>query len=268
MPELPEVETTKRGLQTTLEGNVFTKIAVNFPTLRYPIPDLKPLVGKQITHLSRRAKYVYIHIEDAPTMVIHLGMSGSMLVCDATIPKIKHDHVVFTLKSGEQLRYNDPRRFGSILLYEDVEAFSDTLGLEPLSDAFNGEVLYNMCQQKQNTSLKSIIMDGKMLVGVGNIYACESLFLAELSPLKKGKSVTKKQADTLATIIKEVLNRAIEAGGSSLKDFKHSDGKLGYFQHTFNVYGRENEPCIICSEPIQKTVIAQRSTFYCKKCQK
>lgn len=267
MPELPEVETTKNGLQPCLEGNMFNGVEINFPRLRYPIPDLQPVVGKKITHLSRRAKYLLVHMENSPTMVIHLGMSGSMLLCDAKTPKIKHDHVIFTMKTGEELRYNDPRRFGSILLYDDIESFCDSQGMEPLNNEFNGDSLYEMFQNKPNSNLKTTIMDGKILVGVGNIYACESLFIAGLSPLKKGKTVTKKQASNLADIIKKTLKEAIEAGGSSLKDFKNSDGKLGYFQNSHKVYGREGEPCVICQKPIEKVVIGQRSTFYCKYCQ-
>ena len=268
MPELPEVETTKNGLAPTLEGNMFSNIEVNFPRLRYEIPDLSQIVGKKITKLARRAKYILVYIENAPTMVIHLGMSGSMLLCDAKTSKIKHDHVIFTLKTGEELRYNDPRRFGSILLYDDINSFCNSQGMEPLNDEFNGTSLYKMFQKKPNTPLKTIIMNGKILVGVGNIYACESLFEAGLSPLAKGKTITKKQADKLANIIKNTLKRAIKAGGSTLKDFKHSDGKLGYFQHTFKVYGRTGEPCHNCKTPIEKVVIGQRSTFYCPKCQK
>jgi formamidopyrimidine-DNA glycosylase len=268
MPELPEVETTKNGLAPYLEGNTFVDVEVNFPRLRYPIPALEPILNKKISSITRRAKYLLINIENSPTMVIHLGMSGSLLLCKKDQPKIKHDHVVFTLKNGTELRYNDPRRFGSILLYDDVESFTSSLGMEPLEDEFNGNALYKMLQSKPKSNLKTTIMDGKILVGVGNIYACESLFLAGLSPLKKGKTVNKKQAENLAEIIKETLHKAIEAGGSTLKDFKHSDGKLGYFQHSFKVYGRGGEPCFVCKKPIAKIVIGQRSTFYCSKCQK
>lgn len=268
MPELPEVETVKNGLAPTMEGREITDVQVNFPTLRYSIPDLSILKNKQITHLYRRAKYLLVHFKDAPTLVIHLGMSGSMLVCDKTHLPAKHDHVIFTLNNGKQVRYNDPRRFGSMLLYDDLEELEKGLGLEPLSDDFNGAYLYTSAKSKPNLPLKSLLMENKIVVGIGNIYACESLFKAGLSPLKKSKTLTKTQAEKLVNVIKEVLQLAIKSGGSSLKDFKHSDGKLGYFQHNFQAYGREKQPCMQCGIPIKKVVIAQRSTFYCPQCQK
>lgn len=273
MPELPEVETVKNGLKNQLEGTKITAVKLSGKNLRYPFPSnyTEQLTGSTITKLDRRAKYLLIHLNTDKTLIFHLGMSGSITFKKASET---HDHIEITLQNKKKetlhITFNDPRRFG----------FSDTidthplqehkyfkeLGLEPLSEEFSSKYLKAQLNHKK-TPIKSAIMDNKIVVGVGNIYACESLFTSKINPLEKCCNISSKKYTELVENIKETLKTAISAGGSSLKDHKTAEGTLGYFQHNFTVYGRENEPCNTCSTPISAVKIAGRNTFFCPKCQ-
>lgn len=279
MPELPEVETVMRGLEPFLSGKILKDIKAHRADLRVPFPArLADLAGRKITKLSRRAKYMLIHF-DADILVIHLGMSGRMIVHHDMrgLTLEKHDHMVMVMKDGAGAVFNDPRRFGMALLLRENElathkAFKD-LGPEPLSKNFDSAFLHNALKTK-NAPIKSALLDQHMVVGIGNIYACEALFEAGIDPRRKAKDITAKKVGDLAQVIKDVLKRAIAAGGSSLKDYRQADGNLGYFQHSFKVYGREGVPCPRCKKSgktksvIHKITQAGRSTFFCPTCQK
>lgn len=279
MPELPEVETVMRGLEPFLSGKILKEIHVHRADLRVPFPaKLADLKGRKITQLSRRAKYMLLHFGD-DILVIHLGMSGRMVVHhDMKGHELaKHDHMVMVMKDNAGAVFNDPRRFGMVLLLPQKDlaghpAFR-SLGPEPLSKEFNGDVLYTALARK-NTPIKSALLDQRVIAGIGNIYACEALFAAGIDPCRKASDVTPDEADELSKAIKDVLKRAIAAGGSSLKDYRQADGSLGYFQHGFKVYGREGEPCPRCKKGdkkkpiIHKITQAGRSTFFCPACQK
>ncbi len=268
MPELPEVETVMRGLRPVLEGRRLTNVEARRPDLRWPIPpDLRQrLTGAVVTRVSRRAKYGLIETDRGDTMILHLGMSGRMRI-DPVIAE-KHDHILIETDAGHRIMFNDARRFGSVHLVA-TEAFDDhflirSLGPEPLgmsidlAPAFKG----------RNAPVKALLLDQKIIAGLGNIYVCEVLFDARVRPQRLGGKVTKAELARLAAAIPEVLNRAIEKGGSSLKDFRQADGELGYFQHEFRVYGREGEACHVCSRPVMRIVQSGRSSFYCSTCQK
>jgi formamidopyrimidine-DNA glycosylase len=279
MPELPEVETVMRGLEPFLSGKILKDIQTHRADLRVPFPArLGDLKGRKIDRLTRRAKYLLIHFGD-DILVIHLGMSGRMVVHpdvkDHSLEK--HDHMVMVTKDGAGVVFNDPRRFGMALLIKEAEltthkAFKK-LGPEPLSKEFDGAFLRDALASK-NTPIKSALLDQHLVVGIGNIYACEALFEAGIDPRKKSRDISNKKADELAQAIKDVLKRAIAAGGSSLKDYRQADGNLGYFQHSFKVYGRAGEPCPRCKKggkkasTIHKITQAGRSTFYCPACQR
>jgi len=296
MPELPEVETVKRGLAPTFEGAAITKVDQNRPDLRLPFPSdfRKRLEGGTVTALSRRSKYLLADIDGTDVLVMHLGMSGSFRIendLDATRPgnfaharnkDPKHDHVVFHLKrpSGELARiiYNDPRRFGFMVLVPraglaDHPFFRD-LGLEPLGNALNGDVLAQLFAGRK-TSLKAALLNQKLIAGLGNIYVCEALWRSSLSPTRQAGTLATNtgkatpEAEHLAGNIRQTLEDAIQAGGSSLKDHTQADGSLGYFQHSFAVYGREGEACRTggCGGTIERLVQSNRSTFYCPICQ-
>ena len=279
MPELPEVETVMRGLEPFLSGKILKDIKVHRADLRVPFPArLADLKGRRIDRLTRRAKYLLVHF-GKDILVIHLGMSGRMVVHhDMKAHRLeKHDHMVMIMKEGAGVVFNDPRRFGMVLLIKEDElathkAFKK-LGPEPLSQDFDGKFLYDSIKKK-NTPVKSALLDQHLVVGIGNIYACEALFESGIDPRRKAKDVSVKKADALTGAIKDVLARAIKAGGSSLKDYRQADGNLGYFQHSFKVYGREGETCPRCKKGgkkapvIQKITQAGRSTFFCPSCQK
>lgn len=279
MPELPEVETVMRGLEPVFSGKTLKEIKTYRPDLRVPFPvGLPALKKRRITGLSRRAKYMLIHFGE-DVLAVHLGMSGRMVIhADIKQHKIgKHDHMVFIMEDGQGVVFNDPRRFGMVLQFRQDEmtihpSFA-RLGPEPLSDAFDGAFLYETLR-KRNTPVKTALLDQHMVVGIGNIYACEALFAAGIDPCKKASSVSRAKADALALAVRDVLERAIAAGGSSLKDYRQADGSLGYFQHGFKVYDREGEPCPCCAAGgkkkavIQRIVQAGRSTFFCPACQK
>ena len=271
MPELPEVETTRRGLAPHLEGHVVRSAAVRQRRLRWPVdPDFeRRIAGARILRLERRAKYLLVHTERG-CAIWHLGMSGSLRMVQATEPPKKHDHIDWVLDSGLVLRYHDPRRFGALLWTEEDPVAHDLLahlGPEPLSDDFDGDYLFTSSRGRRQ-SVKTFIMDGRIVVGVGNIYASESLFLAGIRPDREAGSLSRARYQRLAAVIKQVLARAIEQGGTTLRDFVGGDGKPGYFAQQLNVYGRAGQPCPTCGRPIRDIVLGQRNTFFCNRCQR
>ncbi|TGP51246.1 bifunctional DNA-formamidopyrimidine glycosylase/DNA-(apurinic or apyrimidinic site) lyase [bacterium M00.F.Ca.ET.230.01.1.1] len=296
MPELPEVETVRRGLQPVLEGARLVKVEARRPDLRFPFPARfsQRLTGKTVTALGRRAKYLTMHIEDGPVLICHLGMSGSFRV-EATgggdIPgtfhherskSAAHDHVMFDVVSqkGERSRviFNDPRRFGFMLFAEgapDTHPMLAGLGIEPTGNALDGPLLASLLKDRRSP-LKAALLDQRLIAGLGNIYVAEALWRAGLSPLREAGTLAgsarkaKEQSERLAQAIRSVIADAIAAGGSSLRDYVQADGSLGYFQHSFAVYDREGEPCPKpgCSGRIERIVQSGRSTFYCRTCQR
>lgn len=269
MPELPEVEVSRMGISPHLVGVQVKAIEVRTPKLRWPIPyELKQLEGQVIRSITRRAKYLLLEV-DSGTAIIHLGMSGSLRVLDAPIKSGKHDHVDLFLMNGKLLRYNDPRRFGAWLWCEKGSTHSvlSNLGPEPLTDEFNADYMAKRAVGKR-VAIKQFIMDNKHVVGVGNIYANESLFMARILPNREAQSLTEAEWQQLVDAIKTVLAKAIEQGGTTLKDFAQADGKPGYFAQELLVYGRSGQPCPECGMIIQEQKIGQRNSFYCRTCQK
>jgi len=271
MPELPEVETAMRGLEARLLGRTITSFVQHRADLRFPLPPALPerLVGCRIAGFSRRAKYILAALDNEHTILLHLGMSGRLLFDGAEAGK--HEHLTFGFDDGTTLRYVDPRRFGMLDLVAaaklaDHPRLAD-LGLEPLDPAFDGKALQKGLYNR-GSPIKTAIMDQKLVVGVGNIYACESLFRAGISPTRPANSLKPVQYRRLADAIRKVLGDAIKAGGSSLRDYVQTDGELGYFQHQFEVYGRADLPCLTCSRSIKTIVQANRTTFYCGHCQR
>ena len=293
MPELPEVETVRRGLQPVMEGARIASLELRRANLRFPFPeDFAVLLnGRTITSLARRAKYLLIHLDDNHVVISHLGMSGSFRIETQDrhgtpgafhhdrSKLAAHDHVVFRLEAPDgalsEVIYNDPRRFGFMLLADgaslDAHPSLSGLGLEPLGNELSGTFLQALFEGK-STPLKAALLDQRLIAGLGNIYVCEALWRAQLSPLAPAGSLSSrsKHADALAAAIREVLTEAIEAGGSSLRDHRQTDGTLGYFQHRFAVYDREGHPCprLSCSGVIDRIVQSGRSTFRCQTCQK
>jgi formamidopyrimidine-DNA glycosylase len=269
MPELPEVETTARGIAPFLIGQRFTAIRVNQPSLRWPIPPdfSKRLLNQTCLSVSRRAKYLLIETEHAG-ILSHLGMSGSFRLVDPSMPLKTHDHVQIAVGDLE-LRYHDPRRFGCLLWADSDRAkqLVDHLGPEPLSDAFDGDWLYAQ-SRRRSIAVKSFIMTNAVVVGVGNIYASESLFLSGIHPSRAANRISKVRYRVLAEAIKNVLARAIESGGTTLRDFVNGQGEPGYFQQTLMVYGRDGERCHRCDGLIQSRVIGGRNSYYCSHCQR
>ena len=271
VPELPEVETTMRALASKLQGKSIIRLVQRRPDLRFPLPKDLPnkLESQRFVRMSRRAKYILIDLSNKKTLILHLGMSGRLLL-DAG-DNLPHAHLVFHFDNGRYLAFVDPRRFGMLDLWPSdrlaEHKWLNHLGLEPLSGQFDGNALLGMLAGRL-TPLKSALLDQQRVVGIGNIYACESLFRARLSPLRQAMTVGPKQAVRLASSIQNVLNDAIEAGGSSLRDYTQSNGELGNFQSMFQVYGREGQPCLICGSLIEKIVQSGRSTFWCKRCQR
>jgi formamidopyrimidine-DNA glycosylase len=272
MPELPEVETTRKGIKPYLENTTITAVIIRNFSLRWPIEnDLPDILTNRIIHcVSRRAKYLLIEFENG-TLMIHLGMSGSLRILDKLEQGNpgKHDHLDIELSNGHILRYNDPRRFGSVLWTSEPinqHRLIAHLGPEPLLKEFNAEYLQQQAQSKLY-SIKTLIMNGKIVVGVGNIYANESLFLAKIHPRTVAQSLSLIQYVELTEQIKIILRRAIKSGGTTLKDFTNSDGKPGYFAQYLNVYGRKGESCSICKSKIQHYKESQRATYYCPLCQ-
>ncbi|SFV57141.1 Formamidopyrimidine-DNA glycosylase [hydrothermal vent metagenome] len=269
MPELPEVETTKNGLIPHLLNNIINEIKIHYPSLRYPIPKklIQILENKKVIAINRRAKYLLIEF-DCGSLLIHLGMSGSLKVLNKKEPLIKHDHFEIIFKNNQSLRLNDPRRFGFVLWQDDKQHQQlKNLAPEPLSEEFNNNYLFPLLKNK-NKSIKGLIMEQKFVVGVGNIYASESLFLSKINPTTKAKDISKKQSQLLIKNIKTTLEKAIKAGGTTLKDFSNIEGKAGYFSQELKVYGRENKHCFLCNDKIFKIQQHGRATFYCPSCQK
>jgi len=270
VPELPEVETTCRGIEPHMQGRTVTAVHVRQPKLRWPVPDeIQRLIGQTVNSVTRRAKYVMVNT-DRGTVLVHLGMSGSLRVVDAALVPGKHDHVDLVLDSGKAVRLHDPRRFGAVLWTEEDPALHkliNHLGPEPLTDDFDAERLYTLSRKKTG-SVKPFIMDAEVVVGVGNIYASESLFMAGISPARAANKISRQRYGVLVDCIKQVLARSIEQGGTTLRDFVQAEGKPGYFKQELNVYGRSGEPCHKCGSVITQIKQGQRSTFYCKTCQK
>ena len=269
MPELPEVETTTRGLAPHISGQLVTAINIYQPQLRWPIPqEITELKGKVSGHIKRRAKYMLWQFE-AGTVVMHLGMSGTMRVVDADTPLKKHDHFEVVFSNGKAFRLNDPRRFGAILWQANDTQLNiiQSLGPEPLSDDFTGDYLHQKLARRKG-AIKNAIMTNAVVVGVGNIYASESLFLSGIHPKRAANRVSKARCQVLANNIKLVLEKAIQQGGTTLKDFTQADGSPGYFAQQLNVYGREGEACTQCQSIIKNMTLGQRSSFYCPHCQR
>lgn len=273
MPELPEVEVTRRGVAPHLEGKIVTAVELRRSGLRWPFPiDLaQTLAGHTVRSTGRRGKYLLIHF-DHGTLIIHLGMSGHIRILPAAVPPQKHDH--FDMSVGNQvLRLTDPRRFGAVLWHAAEEGAVDNhlllraLGVEPLEDKFSGLWLYQHTRGR-SAAIKQVLLAGDIVVGVGNIYASESLFQARINPKTPAQRIGLQRYERLAQAIREILIAAIEQGGSTLKDFIGVNGQSGYFQQNYFTYARAGEPCRICNVIIKQIVQGQRSTFYCPNCQK
>ncbi|WP_392565775.1 bifunctional DNA-formamidopyrimidine glycosylase/DNA-(apurinic or apyrimidinic site) lyase [Utexia brackfieldae] len=269
MPELPEVETSRQGILPYLRGQTIADIIIRQPKLRWPVSAQIALAkGQKVLDVLRRAKYLLIQLE-AGWIVIHLGMSGSLRILPQIKPAEKHDHIDLVLTNGTTLRYTDTRRFGAWLWCQSLDELTQLqhLGPEPLSDHFTTDYFYAQTRLRK-VPIKSLIMDNHIVVGVGNIYASESLFMAKINPNRPAQSLSKTECKRLVEAIKKVLAKSIEQGGTTLKDFLQSDGKPGYFAQQLQVYGRENEPCLVCGETIVSQRIGQRNTFFCLDCQK
>ncbi len=283
MPELPEVETVRRGLLPVLEGHRIARAQVNRPDLRWPLPEhlAERLTGKTVTTLRRRSKYILADLSSGETLIIHLGMSGRMLISGAQIGQFhhdhaapeKHDHIVIDTDHGARVTFNDARRFGAMDLCPtdsvDSHWLLERIGPEPLGNAFNEDYLVAALRGR-NTPIKTALLDQRIVAGLGNIYVCETLHRARISPRRKAVNISAARVRTLVPAIRDVLSEAIEAGGSSLRDYRQADGELGYFQHTFRAYGREGAPCVTpdCPGTISRIVQSGRSTFYCPTCQR
>lgn len=301
MPELPEVETVKRGLAPHLEGQTIAGVTLNRPDLRLPFPQrmAERVQGASILPLSRRAKYLLIPLSTGETLVLHLGMSGRVVVeqgeqadgpgrfyykAGVAPPApdgrstargadrlVQHDHALIALSSGARLIFNDPRRFGFMLLHAseklgELPAFAG-LGVEPLGNDFSQAALKALLKGRK-TPVKLALLDQRLIAGLGNIYVCEALFRARIHPARAAGALSEKEIAALFPAIRQVLEEAIEAGGSTLRDYRSADGALGYFQHSFAVYGREGEACTACGAPLVRTAQGGRSTFYCEACQR
>lgn len=271
MPELPEVETTRRGVAPAVEHRTILDVVVRQPRLRWPIPADLPLKARQqpLTGLSRRAKYLLFGLPNG-TLILHLGMSGSLRVMPAQTTPLPHDHVDIVLDSGLCLRFNDPRRFGC-LLWTDTDPLAHpllaSLAPEPLSDEFDGAYLARLARGRR-VAVKQFIMNSQVVVGVGNIYASEALFRAGIRPRRAAGRLTKAECDALVRSIKQVLHDAIRSGGTTLRDYVNPEGTPGYFKQELFVYERAGEPCRVCGTPIKQLVQGQRSTYFCKQCQR
>ena len=287
MPELPEVETVRRGLAPVMEGVRIAQADVRRPDLRWPFPPRMAdrLTGATVLRLRRRSKYILADLDTGETLLIHLGMSGRMLVSGVSGRQMpgqfhhshpapeKHDHVVLDMDGGARVTFNDARRFGAMDLMDTASAelhpLLAVLGPEPLGNAFDGPMLAAALKDRR-TPIKAALLDQRIVAGLGNIYVCEVLFRAGISPKRQAGRIATSRCEALVPIIREVLSDAIEAGGSSLRDHRQTDGELGYFQHSFKVYGREGGACVTpgCSATIRRIVQSGRSSFYCPSCQR
>lgn len=283
MPELPEVETVRRGLEPVMAGRVIERAQVNRPDLRWPFPGrmAERLTGARIEGLRRRSKYILADLSTGETLLIHLGMSGRMLISGATVGEFhhphpvpaKHDHVVFDMEGGARVTFNDARRFGAMDLMPtattEAHPLLAVLGPEPLGNDFHADYLADRLRGRA-TPIKSALLDQHLVAGLGNIYVCEVLFRAGIHPARLAREVTEEEAQRLVPLIRDVLAEAIEAGGSSLKDYRQADGELGYFQHCFRVYDRAGQICATpgCGTTLQRIVQSGRSSFFCPTCQR
>jgi len=283
MPELPEVETVRRGLLPVMEGHVIAHADVRREGLRWPFPDRMAdrLTGARVVRLRRRSKYLLADLDTGETLIIHLGMSGRMLISGTTLGKFhhdhpapeKHDHVVLDIEGGARVTFNDARRFGAMDLCPTDDLANHrmiaVLGPEPLGNDFHEDHLVQALAGK-NTPIKTALLDQGIIAGLGNIYVCEVLFRAHIHPTRKAGRIAAARIAGLVPIVRDVLSEAIESGGSSLKDYRQADGELGYFQHAFRVYGREGKPCVTpgCGGQIGRIVQGGRSSFYCPQCQR
>jgi formamidopyrimidine-DNA glycosylase len=269
MPELPEVEVSRLGITPHVEAQLVVEVHIHNPNLRWPVPELvKGLIGQHITQVERRAKYLLLH-SPVGSVILHLGMSGNLRVVPVTEPLKKHDHIEFHFDNGLALRLNDPRRFGACLWQpiDEVHSVFAKLGPEPLTDAFTAAHLFKASRGKR-VPIKQFIMDNHVVVGVGNIYANESLFKAGIHPECEAGKVSKARYERLTPIIKDTLAAAIKQGGTTLKDFAQTDGKPGYFAQELLVYGRKGQPCVTCFTELSEIRLGQRSTVFCKRCQR
>ncbi len=270
MPELPEVETTRLALIPLLEGRLVTGVTLRRPDLRWPIPaEVQALLpGQKVLGLRRRAKYLLLELAPG-SAVLHLGMSGCLRVVPAATPAGRHDHVDIGLDSGQVIRFNDPRRFGCLLWQPQGETHGllQGLGPEPLSEGFNGDYLFER-SRKRTASIKTFLMDQGIVVGVGNIYAVETLFRAGIAPGRSAGRVSRGRYASLAKAVKEILGQAIKSGGTTLRDFLHPDGMPGYFKQKLFVYGREGLPCRQCGRPLSGDRLGNRATVWCAHCQR
>jgi formamidopyrimidine-DNA glycosylase len=275
MPELPEVETIRRGLAVRISGRRIVRAELRRPDLRRPFPPMLAarLDGARIGALSRRGKYILIELDDTGLLLLHLGMSGRITASGSEIAAAKHDHVILTLDDGTVVRFNDPRRFGSLDYLErgaeGAHPLLAGLGPEPLEPGFDGAYLDRALSAK-HTPIKAALLDQRIVAGLGNIYVCEALYRAGVSPRRLAATVVGARTARLAAAIRKVLGEAIAAGGSSLRDYVQANGELGYFQHRWAVYGREGEPCpgCTCAEGVRRIVQSGRSTFFCAKRQR
>jgi formamidopyrimidine-DNA glycosylase len=271
MPELPEVETTRRGIEPAVRGRVIESVLVREPRLRWRVPRELPeqAAGQRLRELRRRAKYLLFDLESG-TMILHLGMSGSLRLMSAAAAPALHDHVDIVLDSGLCVRFNDPRRFGSLLWTRGdplEHPLLRSLAPEPLSAEFNGAYLARAAKGR-SVAIKQLLMNGQIVVGVGNIYASEALFRAGIRPRRAAGRITRAEFDALAKAIKAVLRDAIRAGGTTLRDYVNPEGTPGYFRQKLFVYERTREPCRVCRTPVRHFVQGQRSTYFCPKCQR
>lgn len=279
MPELPEVETVARGIAPVLEGGRLSRVVARRADLRIPLPPdfASRLACRRVAHVGRRAKYLLVRLDGDPVLVIHLGMSGRLTIHEgaqiADLDPGPHDHILFEVEGRGSLVFTDPRRFGLMTLVAESELdrhpMFAKLGPEPLGNAFTADAL-SAALRDRKSSIKAALLDQHVVAGLGNIYVCEALYRAGISPRRRAASVAGKRAERLAPVIREVLAEAIEAGGSSLKDYARANGELGYFQHGFSVYDREREACrsADCGRPIARIVQQGRSTFFCSHCQR
>lgn len=280
MPELPEVETVRRGLVPAMEGRRIAHVTLNRPDLRWPLPEnmAARLEGARVERLRRRSKYILADLDTGESLLIHLGMSGRMLVSGIMLGDYhfehpapeKHDHVVLDMEGGARVTFNDARRFGAMdLVRTDREAahwLLAGLGPEPLGNDFSEAYLISRLHERKSP-VKTVLLDQHVVAGLGNIYVNEVLFRAGIDPRRQAARIAAKRIGQIVPLVREVLSEAIEAGGSSLRDHRQASGKLGYFQHTFRVYDREGEPCPVCGTPIRRIVQSGRSSFFCPSCQ-
>lgn len=283
MPELPEVETVRTGLAPAMEQAVIANAQINRPDLRWPFPSnmAQRLTGARVLRLRRRSKYILADLDRGETLLIHLGMSGRMTVSGDPLGQFvhdhpaveKHDHVVLDMDNGARITFNDPRRFGAMDLLTtetaDQHPLLSSIGPEPLGNSFSPAYLAGALKTRKSP-IKTALLDQKIVAGLGNIYVCEVLYRARISPKRRCDKISADRLGALVPIIRDVLSDAIAAGGSSLRDYRQADGELGYFQHSFDVYGREDDPCKTpgCDHLIRRVVQSGRSTFYCLQCQR